>query len=67
MIFICEHCHYMFEADLKECRCQDCGKPRIRPALDVEKIEYWKLQAEFHPEREIPEEYRTKNPHKKSA
>ena len=59
MIFICENCRYLFEADLRECRCVDCGKLRIRPAVKEERREYWKLQEEFYPEREIPEEYRT--------
>ena len=57
MIFICENCHYLFEANLKECRCPDCGKLRIRPADPTERSEFWKLQAEFHPERKIPAEY----------
>lgn len=60
MIFTCDHCRYLFEADIKECRCPDCGKLRIRPAGFAEKMEYWKLQAEFHPERKIPAEYQIK-------
>ena len=57
MIFICNHCHYLFEAELKECRCPDCGKLRIRPADASECNKYWRLQAEFHPERQIPKEH----------
>ena len=60
MIFICEHCRYLFEADIKECRYPDCGKLRIRLAGIPERNEYWKLQAEFHPEREMPAGYQVK-------
>ena len=30
------------------------------PAGIPERNEYWKLQAEFHPEREMPAEYQVK-------
>lgn len=46
-IYVCDSCHYLFEADEDIDRCPDCGKRNIRPANEQEREEYRKLRLEF--------------------
>lgn len=41
MVWVCDHCHYDFEALTKESQCPDCGKEgHIRKASEQEAREF---------------------------
>lgn len=46
-VYVCDSCHYLFEADDDIDRCPDCGKQNIRPASEQEQDEYLRLRIEF--------------------
>ncbi len=40
MIYVCDHCHFLFSRVSPTDRCQDCGKEGIRPAIPEEIQEF---------------------------
>lgn len=40
MIYVCEHCGFLFRRSGVAEQCPDCGKQCIREANDVERKEY---------------------------
>lgn len=46
IIYTCDSCRYIFEAEAGCNQCPDCGKLQIRPANDDEQREYLKRKDE---------------------
>lgn len=46
MIYTCEKCKFLFEAEIEVTQCPDCGKFEVRPASQQEINEYARYQAE---------------------
>ncbi len=42
MIYVCEHCHFLFSRVAEPEQCPDCGKYAVRPAAEEEQEEYKK-------------------------
>ncbi len=40
MVYICDHCHYLFQDAEGIDRCPDCGKETICPAAEQETAEF---------------------------
>ena len=40
MLYACEECRYLFEADREPEQCPDCGKYAVREATRSEREEY---------------------------
>lgn len=36
MVFICDHCHFLFSSDVQPEQCPDCGKMLVRTATEEE-------------------------------
>ena len=51
MVFVCDHCHFLFSRYSEPERCPDCGKETIRPATDEEirEFEQQLADAQEHP------------------
>ena len=57
MVFVCDYCHFEFEAAAGPCRCPDCGKPGcIRAATADEGREFRarKLEDVWHDPSPVP-------------
>lgn len=40
MVYVCEHCHFLFSRVSPIDTCPDCGKENIRPAGQEEILEF---------------------------
>ena len=47
MLFACDQCYFLFEAEKQPERCPDCGKKAVRPADEREQDEYQNRRKEF--------------------
>lgn len=47
MIYVCEHCHYLFRASNPPEQCPDCGKTPIRAAAESEVQEFLRNTSEY--------------------
>ena len=47
MIWHCDRCRYLFPADGRPERCEDCGSLHLRPATREEQLEYRGYRLEF--------------------
>lgn len=47
MIYVCDHCHYLFQAEEQPEQCPDCGKSPIRSATDAETQEFMQDASEL--------------------
>lgn len=43
MFYYCNHCHYVFSAEVLPHRCPDCGEKAVRPATETEKAEHFRM------------------------
>lgn len=40
MVFVCDHCHFLFSSAAQPEQCPDCGKYQIRPASKMEQADF---------------------------
>ena len=45
MVFVCEHCHFLFSRSQQPEQCPDCGKYAVRPAEPDEQAEFERCLA----------------------
>ncbi len=50
MIYQCDNCNYVFEAEKDIEQCPDCGKYAIRNATEKEEKDYRRIQDELRME-----------------
>ncbi len=50
MIYVCDHCHFLFSRVNQPEQCPDCGKYAVREANEAEQQEY---EARLKEPREI--------------
>lgn len=49
MVFVCDHCHYLFSSDTQPEQCPDCGKAMVRAATEEEVREFEQNNQERPP------------------